>query len=262
MRWGRFEADGKVAFGVIEGEQIEEVSGDPFGHYEKTGRHRSLSSVRLLCPVAPRTIYAAGLNYAEHVTALANRNGETPKLPAAADIGYRGLNALAAHHDEIVIPADASERIQYEAELVVVIGREAKGLSEADALSCVLGYTIGNDVSERAWQASDRTLWRAKCCDTFMPMGPWIETDLDLDRAVTTVRLNGRETLSFPTNSMIFGVATYISRMSKYMTLYPGDVIWMGTEGISENLQAGDVLDIEISGIGTLTNSIVRAPAL
>jgi len=259
MRWGRFEVRGKVSYGIVSGEEIEEVIGDPFDTYAKTGRRHALSSVRLLCPVTPRTIYAAGLNYAEHVTALANRNGETPKLPKAADIGYRGPNALIAHNEQIVIPADAGERIQYEAELVVVIGRKAKGLSESDALSCVLGYTIGNDVSERAWQASDRTLWRAKCCDTFMPMGPWIETALDLDAAITTVRLNGRETLSFPTNSMIFGVATYISRMSKYMTLYPGDVIWMGTEGTSENLKAGDVLDIEISGIGTLTNPIVRA---
>lgn len=261
MRWGRFEADGKVGYGIVSDGEIEEVIGDPFDRYEKTGKRRSLSSVRLLCPVTPRTIYAAGLNYAEHATALANLKGETPKLPTAADIGYRGPSALIAHNDEIVIPADASERIQYEAELVVVIGRKAKDLSEAEALSCVLGYTIGNDVSERAWQASDRTLWRAKCCDTFMPMGPWIETDLDLDAAITTVRLNGRETLSFQTNSMIFGVATYISRMSKYMTLYPGDVIWMGTEGTSENLKAGDVIDIDISGIGTLTNPIVRASA-
>jgi 2-keto-4-pentenoate hydratase/2-oxohepta-3-ene-1,7-dioic acid hydratase in catechol pathway len=94
-----------------------------------------------------------------------------------------------------------------------------------------------------------------------MPMGPWIETDLDLDAAITTVRVNGRETLSFPTNSMIFGVAAYISRMSKYMTLYPGDVIWMGTEGTSENLKAGDIVDVHISGIGTLSNPLARASA-
>jgi 2-keto-4-pentenoate hydratase/2-oxohepta-3-ene-1,7-dioic acid hydratase in catechol pathway len=92
-----------------------------------------------------------------------------------------------------------------------------------------------------------------------MPMGPWIETDVDLDAAVTTVRVNGRETLRFATNSMIFGVARYISRMSQYMTLYPGDVIWMGTEGVSENLKHGDRVDIEISGIGVLSNPVVRA---
>ncbi|WP_233839018.1 fumarylacetoacetate hydrolase family protein [Paraburkholderia sp. ZP32-5] len=261
MRWARFEADGKASYGIIENDEIEAVSGDPFDGYERTGVRTSLASVRLLCPVMPRTLYAAGLNYAAHVTALANSKGETPKLPPAADIGYRGSNALIAHNDQIVIPADAGERIQYEAELVVVIGRKAKGLTEADALSCVLGYTIGNDISERDWQASDRTLWRAKSCDTFMPMGPWIETDVDLDAAVTTVRVNGRETLSFPTNSMIFGVAAYISRMSKYMTLYPGDVIWMGTEGTSENLKAGDVVEVDISGIGTLSNPLVRASA-
>ena len=101
----------------------------------------------------------------------------------------------------------------------------------------MLGYTIGNDVSERTWQASDRTMWRAKNTDTFKPMGPWIETDADLDSMRTTVRLNGETVLNFATNDMVFGVETYISAMSRYLTLYPGDVIWMGTDGASENLK-------------------------
>jgi len=261
VRWVRYEAESRVAYGLVEGDEVAEVRGDPFEGYERTGARRPLASVRLLVPVMPRTFYAAGLNYAEHVIAVANRRGETPKLPRAADIGYRGVNGLIAHGETIVIPADASERIQYEAELVVVIGRRAKHLSEAEALSCVLGYTIGNDLSERTWQASDRTLWRAKCCDTFKPMGPWIETDFDLGAAQTIVRLNGEETLRFRTNRMVFGVATFISRMSRYMTLYPGDVIWMGTEGASENLKHGDTVEIEITGIGVLRNPVVRVNA-
>jgi len=266
MRWVRFEAgdatgknDAQVAlYGILEGDVIHAVNGNPFSGYEKTGPTVPLATARLLCPVIPSTLYAAGLNYASHVTALANSKGETPKLPGAADIGYRGTNALTGHGADILIPADATERVQYEAELVVVIGKQAKNLTEKNALSCVLGYTIGNDVSERSWQASDRTLWRAKCCDTFMPMGPWIETEFDIDAAETSVSLNGRETLRFPTGSMIFGVAHYLSRISKYVTLYPGDVVWMGTEGESENLGHGDRLDITISGIGTLSNSFVR----
>lgn len=145
-------------------------------------------------------------------------------------------------------------KVQYEGELAVVIGKCAKGLSEAEALSCVLGYTIGNDVSERAWQKSDRTLWRAKNADTFKPMGPWIETDVDLDALETRVCLNGTETTRFRTNDMIFGVATFISTITRYNTLYPGDILWMGTDGTSPDLQDGDVVEVEIPGIGVLRN--------
>jgi 2-keto-4-pentenoate hydratase/2-oxohepta-3-ene-1,7-dioic acid hydratase in catechol pathway len=140
-----------------------------------------------------------------------------------------------------------------------VIGKRARNLTEAEALSCVLGYSIGNDVSERAWQKSDRTLWRAKNADTFKPMGPWIETSVDLDRLETRVRVNGRETTRFATNAMIFGVATYIATISRYITLHPGDVLWMGTDGTSPDLVAGDTVEVEITGIGTLRNSFVAA---
>ena len=258
MRWIRYETNGQTAFGTVDGDMVTEVRGDPFAGYEKTATRRPLSSVKLLIPVEPRTFYAAGLNYAEHAIAAANKRGEVPKLPEAADIGYRANNALIAHGEPIVIPADATERVQYEAELVAVIGRKAKNLSESEALSCVLGWTIGNDMSERTWQAGDRTLWRAKNADTFKPMGPWIETDFDLDAAQTMVRVNGTEQIRFRTNSMIYGPATFISRMSRYLTLYPGDVVWMGTEGVPENLKHGDTVEIEITGIGTLRNPVVR----
>jgi 2-keto-4-pentenoate hydratase/2-oxohepta-3-ene-1,7-dioic acid hydratase in catechol pathway len=157
-----------------------------------------------------------------------------------------------------VIPADARQ-VQYEGELVVVIGRRARNLGEDEALSCVLGYSIGNDVSERTWQKSDRTLWRAKNADTFKPMGPWIETEVDLDALETRVRVNGTETTRFPTNDMLFGVARYIATMSRYLTLHPGDAIWMGTDGTSPDLKAGDVVEVEIAGIGTLRNPFVAA---
>jgi 2-keto-4-pentenoate hydratase/2-oxohepta-3-ene-1,7-dioic acid hydratase in catechol pathway len=258
MRWVRYETNGHPAYGIVEGDTITEVKGDPFAGCERTAIRRSLASVKLLVPVEPRTFYCAGLNYAEHVIEAARKRGQEPNLPKAADIGYRANNALVAHGEPIVIPADATERVQYEAELVAVIGKKAKRLSERDALSCVLGWTIGNDVSERTWQAGDRTLWRAKNADTFKPMGPWIETDFDLDAAQTIVRVNGDEKIRFKTNSMIFGPATFISRMSQYMTLYPGDVVWMGTEGAPENIKHGDTVEIEITGIGTLSNPVVR----
>ncbi len=257
MRWVRYETDDGAAYGVVEGDMVEQVAGDPFSGYEMTGKQTALNELRLLIPFEPKTFYAAGVNYEEHVREAAALLGREPDIPQKPDIGYRANNALIAHGEPIVKPADATERLQYEGELVVVIGREAKHLSEADALSCVLGYTIGNDVSERTWQAGDRTLWRAKNSDTFKPMGPWIETDVDLDALRTTVRLNSEVVSEFATNNMVFGVETYISAMTRYLTLHPGDMIWMGTDGATQNMQPGDVCDVEISGIGTLSNPVV-----
>jgi len=261
MRWLRYEADGREHYGIIEGDAVVDVTGDPFAGYEMTRIKRKLNDVKFLVPVVPKTFYAAGLNYTEHVTQAARKLGREPDLPKAADVGYRANNALIAHGETIVIPHDASEVVQYEAELVAVIGTKAKHLSERDALSCVLGWTIGNDMSERTWQRQDRTLWRAKNSDTFKPMGPWIETDFDLDKAMTIVRVNDEETDRFKTNDMLYGVATFISRMSQYLTLYPGDVVWMGTDGWPRNLKHGDMCEIEITGIGILRNPVVRARA-
>ena len=257
MRWVRYEHDDAVSYGILDGDDIEQVRGGPFDEYERTGSHTALGAVKLLVPVVPRTFYAAGLNYTAHVKEAAELLGQTLSLPEKPDIGYRANNALIAHDEAIVIPKDATEKVQYEGELVVVIGKQAKHLSEADALSCVFGYTIGNDVSERTWQAMDRTLWRSKNTDTFKPMGPWIETDARLEDMITKVRLNGDQKIEFATNDMLFGVATYISAMSRHLTLYPGDVIWMGTDGTAENMKAGDVVEVEITGIGTLRNPLV-----
>ena len=259
MRWVRYTVDGRTSFGLVDADRVEEVRGSPFSSYEPSGVSRPLSEVRLLVPVIPRTFYAAGLNYAEHVRAEAARRGEAPQLPAAADIGYRANNALIAHGEPIVIPADASDVVEYEAEIVAVIGRETKNVSEVEALDAVLGFTIGNDVSERTWQRSDRSMWRAKNTDTFKPMGPWIETEFNLDAARTRVRVNGEQTIEFSTNDMLFSIAHYIARMSRYLTLHPGDVIWMGTEGKSPTIAHGDVVEIEITGIGVLRNPVMRA---
>jgi 2-keto-4-pentenoate hydratase/2-oxohepta-3-ene-1,7-dioic acid hydratase in catechol pathway len=256
MRWIRYSHQGRTAYGILEGDRIAEVKGDPFAGYEATARKHDLAAVTIEVPVVPPTFYCVGLNYAEHVQHAAAKLGINADLPRQPDVGYRAANALIAHGAPVVIPRDAT-KVQYEGELAVVIGKRARNLSEAEALSCVLGYTIGNDVSERVWQKSDRTLWRAKNTDTFKPMGPWIETHVDLDALETRVRVNGRETTRFATNAMIFGVAAYISTMSRYLTLHPGDILWMGTDGTSPDLAAGDVVEVEITGIGILRNPFV-----
>jgi 2-keto-4-pentenoate hydratase/2-oxohepta-3-ene-1,7-dioic acid hydratase in catechol pathway len=258
MRWLRYSVEGVARYGLVEGDTVVEVTGTPFDDYQRTSRRWSLSSVKIEVPVVPGNFYAAGLNYVEHVGHIPAILGRSEALPKKPDIGYRAASALIAHGEAIVLPRDATANVQYEGELVAVIGKKVKHLAERDALSCVLGYTIGNDVSERTWQSVDRTFWRSKNTDTFKPMGPWIETDVDLDALTTTVRVNGEAKTHFRTNNMLFGIARYISALSQYTTLHPGDVMWMGTDGLPTNIRAGDIVEIEISGVGHLRNPVIR----
>jgi 2-keto-4-pentenoate hydratase/2-oxohepta-3-ene-1,7-dioic acid hydratase in catechol pathway len=258
MRWARFEQNGAPSYAVVEGDTVIPVRGSPFDTWERTSQRLKVADVKLLPPVIPPTFYAAGMNYPEHVREVAEKIGQKPALPTQADIGYRANNALIGPGETIVIPANATEQVQYEGELVVVIGRKCKHLTRENALSAVFGYTVGNDVSERSWQKSDRTMWRSKNTDTFKPMGPWIETDVKLEDLVTKIRLNGEQLIAFPTNHMIFGVVDYLVAMTTCLTLYPGDMIWMGTEGATANMKHGDRIEVEISGIGTLSNPVVR----
>jgi 2-keto-4-pentenoate hydratase/2-oxohepta-3-ene-1,7-dioic acid hydratase in catechol pathway len=206
-----------------------------------------------------RNFYAAGLNYRAHIDWANRAHGGNYKIPVQADIGYRSPNALIASGEDIVIPEDAPGPVEFEGELVAVIGQTAKNLSEARALDCVAGYTLGNDVSERSWQKSDRTLWRAKNSDTFKPMGPFIIGGIDPMAQTIEVRINGRTVSSYSTAGMIFGVAQYLSRISRYLTLHPGDVIWFGCDGPTvPALQPGDLVEVVNDAIGVLANRVVR----
>jgi 2-keto-4-pentenoate hydratase/2-oxohepta-3-ene-1,7-dioic acid hydratase in catechol pathway len=258
MIWCRFEVGDAARYGLVEGDTIHEVDGTPFGEYTRTGKTHAVSGVKLLVPVVPSTFYCAGINYRDHVRRMAAMRGEQPVFPAQADIGYRANNALIAHGEPIVIPADASDQVQYEGELVAVFGKKARNVSMEDALDYVMGWTIGNDVSERVWQAKDRTFWRSKNTDTFKPMGPYIATDVNLESMRTVVRLNGRVVEDFKTNDMIFSAATFISEVTKYNTIYPGDVMWLGTDGVPENMKHGDTVEVDITGVGVLSNPVVR----
>lgn len=256
-KWCRFEAAGKTAFGMVEGDRVTAVRGSPFSGYERSDETLALSAVKLLVPTVPGTFFCAGLNYAGHIREVAEKIGEQPNLPSRAEIGYRANNALIAHGENIVKPADATDQFQYEGELVAVFGKPARRVSPEQALDHVFGWTIGNDVSERSWQKSDRTFFRSKNSDTFKPMGPWIVTGLDYRSMRTIIRLNGKQVDSFDTADMIFRPEVFISETSRYCTISAGDVMWFGTEGKQENLKAGDVVEIEITGIGVLRNQVV-----
>ena len=217
-----------------------------------------MSEARLPPPVVPRNFYAAGLNYLAHIE-WAKSRGRSYEVPAQPDIGYRSAAALIGSGEDIVIPADSPGPVHYEGELVAVIGRKGKNLDEKGALDCVRGYTLGNDVSERSWQKSDRTLWRAKSADTFKPMGPRIVPGIDPQNQVIEVRVNGRTVSSYSTKGMIFPVARYIARMSQYVTLWPDDIIWFGCDGPTEPaLKDGDLVEVVNEAIGVLANRVRR----
>jgi len=262
MKFGRFEHRGRVFFGIVEGGEVSELDGSPFDSYQASGRKHALASLKTLVPCMPCNFYCAGLNYAAHIEWANKRTGGNRRPPEKADIGYRSPNALIANGEAIVIPAESPGPVEFEGELVAVIGKRARNLSEKDALSCVLGYTLGNDVSERAWQKQDRTLWRAKNCDTFKPMGPFIVTGLDPMNLAISIRVNGKTASEYTTDKMLFSAQHYISQISKYMTLWPGDVVWLGTDGATEPaLKDGDTVEIVQKDIGVLSNPVKRARA-
>jgi 2-keto-4-pentenoate hydratase/2-oxohepta-3-ene-1,7-dioic acid hydratase in catechol pathway len=206
---------------------------------------------------AVRNFYAAGLNYRAHIDWANAHHGGSYKVPAQADIGYRSPNALILSGEDIVIPKDSPGPVEFEGELVAVIGKTVRNLTEKNALSCVAGYTLGNDVSERSWQKSDRTLWRAKNSDTFKPMGPFIVDGIDPMAQTIEVRVNGKTASSYSTKGMIFSVAQYLSRMSSYLTLHPGDVVWFGCDGPTlPALKAGDLVEVVNEHIGVLSNHV------
>ena len=247
MKRARIEVRGVAVDVKLEGHELVAQDGT---------RHR-LEDAKFLPPVVPGNFYAAGLNYRAHIEWANRHHGTSHKVPAQADIGYRSNNALIGSGMDIVIPRDSTGPVEFEGELVAVIGSTARKVAEKEALACVAGYTLGNDVSERSWQRSDRTLWRAKNADTFKPMGPFVVDGIDPMDQVIEVRINGRTVSSYSTRGMLFGVAHYIARMSRYLTLHPGDVIWFGCDGATvPALADGDLVEVANPAIGVLANRV------
>lgn len=257
MKWCRVETPEGPRFGVVEGETVALIDGTPFGRFARTGKTVPLAAARLLVPVVPGTFYAIGSNYRSHIEKMAEAAGRKPVYYDRPRVGYRANSALVPHGADIVKPADSTDDFQYEAELVAVIGRTGRNVTPAEAREMIFGWTIGNDVSERTWQRSDPTNIRAKNADTFKPMGPFILQGNDMCGMRTEVRLNGRTVHSFDTAAMIFDPGTVISEISRYNTLSPGDVVWLGTDDKPENMKVGDTIEIEITGIGVLRNRVV-----
>jgi 2-keto-4-pentenoate hydratase/2-oxohepta-3-ene-1,7-dioic acid hydratase in catechol pathway len=248
----RDAGSGDGRYGMVDGSAVFAASGDPFaGRLEMGERVGDLDGLTLLPPLRPGKIVCVGLNYAAHV----NENDATRQIPDEPVLFMKPPSALVGHGAPIVI-AHPDHRTDYEAELVIVIGREARDVAEADALDHVLGYTAGNDVSDRVLQRKDGQWVRAKGFDSYCPLGPWIETEFDVGDVKVESRLNGEVRQSQSTASMLFGPARLIAFISGVMTLEPGDVILTGTpEGVGP-LQPGDTIEIEVGGVGVLRNPV------
>lgn len=247
MKFARFEVNGKKSYGIVDGDTVKEISAPPYEQYQETGTTHPLSSVKLLAPVEPKKMLAMALNYGSHLHGAA--------APSRPEPFFKTHTSVIGPNDTIVLPND-SKKVDAESEMVVVIGKTAKNVSEADALDYVLGYTCGNDVSARDWQANDKSWWRAKSSDTFSPLGPWIVTGIDATDLQITGRINGKVVQTCRTSEMIFGVKATIADISKYVTLEPGDCIFTGTSGTAGEMHAGDSVEIEIENIGTLKNKV------
>ena len=259
MRWCRVETQAGPSFGIVHQDMVEVVQGSPFAQWKPTSERISLANAKLLVPVVPPTFYAIGSNYRDHVEKMAASRGKKPLYYERPRVGYRANSALIAHGEDIVKPAGSSDEFQYEAELVAVIGRKCRNASRDEAQASIFGWTIGNDVSERVWQETDQTNIRAKNCDTFKPMGPWIDTDADVSKMRTRVVLNGRTVHDFSTADMLFNAADVVVEISRTCTLSPGDVVWLGTDDKPLNMKPGDRIEIEIAGLGTLANNVAAA---
>jgi 2-keto-4-pentenoate hydratase/2-oxohepta-3-ene-1,7-dioic acid hydratase in catechol pathway len=243
-------------YGIIEGDYVQPlIDADAFGSRPRAQSNQiPLSEVSLLAPVTPSKIVCVGRNYLEHAAELGN------PMPSEPLLFLKAPSAIIASGESIRLPA-ASVQVEHEGELGVVIGRLASDLSdEQDPLSFVLGYTCINDVTARDLQRKDVQFTRAKSFDTFCPVGPFIVTDIDPADVAVVTRVNGEIKQNARTSKMAFSVASLLRYISRAMTLLPGDLIATGTPAGVSSLKDGDVVEVEVEGIGVLQNAVTKTP--
>ncbi len=256
MLFARYRHNGVEAYGRLEDGRIRPLAGDLFGEHGLAEETLPLESVTLLAPVRPGNIVAAAVNYPSHVAESQAMTGKS-EAPPQPELFLKPASSVIGPGEAIVLPPSAG-RVDYEGELVAVIGRECRRLRAEEALAYVFGYTCGNDVSARHWQRDDLQWWRAKGSDTFSPIGPYIATDLDPRDLELRTRLNGEEVQAANTGALIHDVAKLISFASQVMTLAPGDLVFTGTPGQTGRLSAGDLVEVEVEGIGCLRNRVTQ----
>lgn len=286
QKFARFQVGEALAYGLVEGDRIRQLDGDLFGDWRPTDKTFALKEVRLLVPTQPTQVLALAGNYENHInkgltttiitttktivtdpktgtttsstttTEEVRKDGEVPEKFRIPQPFFKSPSCLVPSGADIVLPRGATTT-HYEAELVIVIGRTAQNVSKEEALEYVFGVTCGNDVSERIWQKADVQWWRAKGSDTFGPCGPFIVNGIDYDNLPIRLRVNGEVRQEDNTSYMIHDVATQVSFISQHITLHPGDLIFTGTPGTTDVIKPGDVVEVELEGVGVLSNRVV-----
>lgn len=256
MKVARFSHGESISFGIVDEEEHELVvlKADPmFAGYDPTGERVPLAEAKLLAPVIPRSkVVAVGKNYRDHA---AEMGGEAPAEPL---LFLKPNTAVIGPGDAIVLPPESSQ-VEFEGELAVVIGRIARRVNEADAASVIFGYTVANDVTARDLQRSDGQWTRAKGFDTFCPLGPVIDTELDLERGTIETSVNGERRQEGRLADMVHSIPAIVAYASNVFTLLPGDVILTGTPAGVGPIVAGDTVEVSVSGLGTLANPVRSA---
>jgi 2-keto-4-pentenoate hydratase/2-oxohepta-3-ene-1,7-dioic acid hydratase in catechol pathway len=260
-RFIRFARNGSTAYGLLTKDSVNELKGPPFRAIELTGSSFPLSEVSLLTPCEPSKVLAVGLNYASHRQHVEKEEGVFVTVagrPAPSDrpvVFAKFPTSRIPHETDIVFPPDATN-VHFEGELGLVIGKPAKAVSVADARSHVFGVTICNDLVDREWLLGDLQWFRAKGSDGFGPMGPAIVTGLDYGNLKLETRVNGQVRQSSNTSELVSSPDVLLSYISQYVTLLPGDIIFTGTPGQTQQVKAGDVIEVAIEQVGTLRNRV------
>ena len=249
MRLLRLLHEGKERYGTVKGDEIRLLEGSPFKSLKESDARIELSQTRLLAPVLPSKALCIGLNYRDHA-----KEFDLP-IPTSPVVFMKPASAVLAPGAEIIRPT-MSRRVDFEAELVVVIGKKARHVPAIKAFDYILGYTCGNDVTARDLQPKEGQWTVAKSFDSFMPLGPWIETEVDPSNLAVEAYLNGEKKQSSSTANLIFGVPELVEFLSSVMTLEPGDVIMTGTPSGVGPMNPGDEIAVEIEGIGRLVNTV------
>jgi 2-keto-4-pentenoate hydratase/2-oxohepta-3-ene-1,7-dioic acid hydratase in catechol pathway len=248
----RYMAAGITSYGILEDGIIRELHGDLFTSAEPTGKTLNLSDVKLLAPCQPTKVIAVGRNYKSHI---ADRGLDIPKEPG---LFWKPSSCIVGTEENIVFP-EGAKNVHYEAELVVVIGKKGKNIPVSEAPNYIFGITAGNDVSERDWQKNDLQWFRAKGSDTFGGLGPCIVQGLNYNDLLVQSRLNNEVVQSQRTRDLIFPVDTVVNYVSRFVTLVPGDIIYTGTPGTTKAMKPGDLIEVEVEGVGVLRNRIANA---
>ena len=240
-----------MSFGLVEGETVVAIDGHPFGEINRTDQRWAVADVRLLSPILPSKVVCVGRNYADHA---AEHGSEVPKEPL---LFLKPSTSVIGPHDAVRLPPQ-SRQVEHEAELAVVIGASgARRVDRVSAAATIFGYTCANDVTARDLQRSDGQWTRAKGFDSFCPLGPWIDTEVDVSDAEVRCEVNEEVRQLGRTKDMVFDVPTLISYVSHIMTLLPGDVILTGTPAGVSPLLSGDVVTVRIEGLGELRNPVL-----